>query len=116
MLRRAHVKESEIELVPMEGRDMPAALEQRTVDAVSIWEPHAQNSYETLAKDAIVFEDPAVYIERFNLNTRTDVLRDPAKRLALRHFLEAVGRASARLRTQPREVIPSLAPNVGLSE
>jgi sulfonate transport system substrate-binding protein len=116
MLRGAQLKESDIELVALEGQDMPAALQDHNVDAVSIWEPHAQNSFEALGDDAIVLEDPAVYIERFNLNTRTDVLRDPAKRLALRRFLEAIARVSVRLRTQPADMIPSLAPNVGLSE
>lgn len=116
MLRRAQLKESDIDFVALEGQAMPAALQDHNVDAVSIWEPHAQNSFEALGDDAIVLEDPAVYIERFNLNTRTDVLRDPAKRLALRRFLEAIARVSVRLRTQPAAMIPSLAPNVGLSE
>src|SRR5215468_2774946 len=116
MLRRAQLKESDIDFVALEGQAMPAALQDHNVDAVSIWEPHAQNSFEALGDDAIVLEDPAVYIERFNLNTRTDVLRDPAKRLALRRFLEAIARVSVRLRTQPVAMIPSLAPNVGLSE
>src|SRR5215813_5448601 len=116
MLRRAQLKESDIDFVALEGQAMPAALQDHNVDAVSIWEPHAQNSFEALGDDAIVLEDPAVYIERFNLNTRTDVLRDPAKRLALRRFLETIARVSVRLRTQPAAMIPSLAPNVGLSE
>jgi sulfonate transport system substrate-binding protein len=68
MLRGAQLKESDIELVALEGQDMPAALQDHNVDAVSIWEPHAQNSFEALGDDAIVLEDPAVYIERFNLN------------------------------------------------
>ena len=116
MLRRAQLKESDIDFVALEGQAMPVALQDHNVDAVSIWEPHAQNSFEALGDDAIVLEDPTVYIERFNLNTRTDVLRDPAKRLALRRFLEAIARVSVRLRTQPAAMIPSLAPNVGLSE
>ena len=116
MLRLAQLKESDIELLAMEGQDMAAALKEHMVDAVSIWEPHAQNSFEALGKDAIVLENPSVYIERFNLNTRTDVLGDPAKRLALARFVETITRVSARIRTRPAEMIHALAPNVGLPE
>ena len=83
MLRKAGLKESDVRMVILEGQEMPAALEKRTVDAVSIWEPHAQHSLEMLGADAGVLEDPAPYTERFNLNTRTDVLSDPAKRRAM---------------------------------
>ena len=116
LLERAGIAESDIQLVGLEGQEMPAALQRRTVDAVSIWEPHAHNSLEGLGKDAIVFEDPAAYIERFNLNTRSDVLADPAKRLALQGLVEAISRASVHLRTQPSVMIPTLAPTVGYQE
>jgi sulfonate transport system substrate-binding protein len=42
MLRRVQLKESDIEFVALEGQAMPAALQDHNVDAVSIWEPHAQ--------------------------------------------------------------------------
>jgi sulfonate transport system substrate-binding protein len=76
MLAKARVDESGVQVVAMEGQAMPAALAKRDVDAVSIWEPHAQNSLEALAGDFVILEDPAAYTERFNLNTRTDVLSD----------------------------------------
>jgi sulfonate transport system substrate-binding protein len=116
MLRRANIGESDVDIVPLEGQEMTAALNNGTVDAVSIWEPHAQNSLEAVGKDAIVFEDPSVYTERFNLNTRTDVLSDPTRRLALSRFVQRVIEASARLRARPASLIPSLAPRIGLSE
>ena len=116
MLRIAGLHESDIQLVPLEGQEMPAALEGGIVDAVSIWEPHAQNSLEVLGRDAVVLEDPSAYTERFNLNTTTDVLADPARRLALARFLQAIVDASARIRTRPAELIPSLAPRIGLTE
>jgi sulfonate transport system substrate-binding protein len=101
-------------LVALEGQEMPAALEKRTVDAVSIWEPHAQHSLETLGADAVILEDPAAYTERFNLNTRTDVLSNPAKRRAMAALMQEIARASNRLRTRPAELISLLAPKVAL--
>jgi len=32
---------------------MPAALKRGDVDAVAIWEPHAQNSLDALGSDAV---------------------------------------------------------------
>ena len=116
MLLNAHVDEAEVRVAALEGQDMPAALEKRTVDAVSIWEPHAENSLHALGSDAVVFEDSSAYTERFNLNTRTDVLADPEKRLALLALVRAIGRSSAGLRKRPPDLISSLSPRVGLPE
>jgi NitT/TauT family transport system substrate-binding protein len=116
MLATAHLAERDIGLVALEGPDMPAALEKKSVDAVSIWEPHAQNSLTVLGNDAVVFENPAAYTERFNLNTRTDVLADPAKRAALIGLIREVERSSNQIRTHSDEMIPMLAAKIGYSE
>jgi NitT/TauT family transport system substrate-binding protein len=116
MLTIAHLAERDIDLISLEGQEMPAALEKHSVDAVSIWEPHAENSLAALGNDAVVFENPAAYTERFNLNTRTDVLADPAKRAALRALMDEIERSSNQIRTHSAEMIPSLAPKIGYAE
>jgi sulfonate transport system substrate-binding protein len=116
MLLNAHVDEAQVRVVNLEGQDMPAALERRTVDAVSIWEPHAENSLEALGGDAVVFEDAAVYTERFNLNTRADVLANPGKRSALLALVRTIVRSSAELRKRSPDLIASLSPRVGLQD
>jgi len=51
MLRKAGMLlESDIRFVNLEGPEMPAALKRGDVDAVAIWEPHAQNSLAALEK------------------------------------------------------------------
>jgi sulfonate transport system substrate-binding protein len=114
ILQKAQLKDSDVQLMNMEGQEMPAALDKRSVDAVSIWEPHAENSRLALGNDFIVLEDPAAYTERFNLNTRTDVLADPAKRRALSSLIQEIARASARIRTRPAELVPSLASRIDI--
>jgi NitT/TauT family transport system substrate-binding protein len=114
LLQKGRLMEPDVRQTNLEGHDMPAALRGRTVDAVAIWEPHAQHALEALGSDAIVFEDGAAYTEYFNLNTRTDVLNDATKRRALTAFVEEVARVSARLRNRQSGLIASLAPNVGL--
>jgi len=114
MLRKAKLQTSDVQVIPLEGPDMPAALRNRTVDAVAIWEPHAQNSLEALGSDFVVFEDADVYTERFNLNTRSDVLTNPTKRAALVRFLREVDIASNKLKGRPANLMSALAPRVGL--
>jgi sulfonate transport system substrate-binding protein len=116
MLATAHLTERDIELVTLEGPDMPAALEKKSVDAVSIWEPHAQNSLSVLGNDAKVFENPSAYTERFNLNTRADVLADPAKRAVLLKLGREIQGSSNEIRTHSAEMIPMLAAKIGYSE
>lgn len=116
MLRNAGLNESDVQVVGLEGQEMPAALARHTVDAVAIWEPHAENSQQALGKDNVILEDPAAYIERFNLNTRTDVLANPAKRQALVALVREIARASARLRSRPPDLIRSLAPKISLPD
>jgi sulfonate transport system substrate-binding protein len=116
MLATAHITESDIQLVALEGQEMPAALERKSVDAISIWEPHAQNSLSALGNDAVAFENPSAYTERFNLNTRTDVLADPAKRAALLKLGREIESSSNLLRTRSAEMIPVLAAKIGYSE
>jgi sulfonate transport system substrate-binding protein len=116
MLLNAHADEAQVQVVNLEGQDMPAALEKRTVDAVSIWEPHAENSLRALGSDVVVFENGDAYTERFNLNTRADVLANPEKRSALISLVRTIARSSAELRRRSPDLIASLSPKVGLSD
>ncbi len=116
MLRTAGLRESDVQFVNLEGPAMPAALQRGDVDAVAIWEPHAQNALEALAKDAVDLRNPTVYRERFNLNTRARILRDSSKRKELVAFVEEVLRASDRIRGQRRQSIVFLAPSINTSE
>jgi len=111
MLRKARMQlETDVRFVNLEGPDMAAALKRGEVDAVAIWEPHAQNALEALGSDAVDLQDASVYRERFNLNTTTRVLRDPEKRRALVEFLRTVVRSSDLARRQPAQARTLLAP------
>jgi sulfonate transport system substrate-binding protein len=114
MLRKAKLTDSDVHMAGLEGQEMPAALKSGKVDAIAIWEPHSQNSIATLGPDAVVLDEPSVYTEQFNLNTRTDVLMNPVKRDALIRFIREITQASARIRTGKPDIVASLAPNVGL--
>jgi NitT/TauT family transport system substrate-binding protein len=117
MLRKSGLSlDSDAHFVNLEGPAMPAALKRGDVDAVAIWEPHAQNSLEALGSDAVDLQNASVYRERFNLNTTTKVLRDPDKRRELVEFLRVVLSASQRARSQPRQSITFLSPSINTPE
>lgn len=116
MLGTARLTESDIRLVALEGEAMPAALAQQQLDAIAIWEPHAQNAIDRLGRDAVVLENPFVYRERFNLNTTARVLSDPDKRRALTNLVRAVVRVSSHLENSPRDLIPVLAKAIATPE
>jgi NitT/TauT family transport system substrate-binding protein len=116
MLRTVKLDESDVTMVPMPVADMAAAMKRGDVDAVSGWEPGAQDSIAALGADAIVFQDPSVYRELFNLNTTAGVLSDPAKRRLLVGVVRAIAGASRDVRARPADVRPLLSSRINVPQ
>jgi NitT/TauT family transport system substrate-binding protein len=116
MLQTARLTEADVTVVPVQVPDMAAAMKRGDVDAVSSWEPGAQNTLESLGTDAVVFQDRSVYRELFNLNTTTDVLGDPVKRRAVVDLVRTIVRTSEQVRTRPATAWPLLASKINVSE
>ena len=116
MLRTVKLDESHVTVVPMPVADMAAAMKRGDVDAVSGWEPGAQDSIAALGADAIVFQDPPVYRELFNLNTTAGVLSDPAKRRLLVGVVRAIAGASRDVRARPADVRPLLSSRINVPQ
>jgi sulfonate transport system substrate-binding protein len=116
MLRRAGLQESDVTFVDVERTKMADAVVQRRADVISMWEPEAQKTLEALGPDARVFEDTALYRERFSLYSTTDVLADVAKRQELDVFVRAVLAATNTVRNDPRRAIPIVAAKIGQPE
>ncbi len=114
-LRDAGLSEADVTIVGMAPPDMPQALARGEVDAISIWEPAAQKSIDTLGADAVIINGPP-YSERFNLNTSAAVIADPAKRVALVDFLRSIIAASRDVREHPDRVQPVIAAKLNLSQ
>jgi ABC-type nitrate/sulfonate/bicarbonate transport system substrate-binding protein len=116
MLGRAKLTEADVTVVPMAVNLMGVAMKKGEVDAVSGWEPGAQDAIDALGSDAVVFQDRSVYRELFNLNTTTDVLSDPMKRRALVDVVRGMLAASERVRTRPAEGWPLLSSKIKMPE
>ncbi len=114
VLQRAKLTESDATIVAMAVPDMAAAIKRGAVDAVSGWEPGAQDSITALGADAIALQPPGVYRELFDLNTTTAVLSDPARRRALVAAVRAMISASTAVRTEPASVWPLVSSRINV--
>jgi sulfonate transport system substrate-binding protein len=114
MLGTAGLDSGDVTVVPITPLSaMPAALVNREIDALTIWEPEIERAADAIGADAIEFQDRRVYRELFNLNTTAANLANPAKRAQIVAFVRAVIRASARIRERPQEAWPVVAASTG---
>lgn len=109
MLQLAGLTVNDITLVTLEGPDMPAALASKQIDAMAMWEPHAQNAVNQLGGDEMILTHPDSYFERFNLNTTTAVLDDPQRRTVLVNAIRAIDEVSRELTATPAPFLPVLS-------
>jgi sulfonate transport system substrate-binding protein len=116
MLNAARLRVEDVTLVVLEGLDMPQALARGDIDAMAMWEPHAQNAIDLLGDDAVELADPAVYFERFNLNTTAAILDNPAKRAVMIDALRAIGQMSRTFEQAPSSYTARLAQAINTSE
>ena len=107
-LKTAKLSESDVKISALAVAEMAAAIKRGDVDAVSGWEPGAQDSIAALGADAVVFQPPGLYRELFDLNTTTPVLNDPARRRALVAAVRGMIDASTKVRVEPKGVWPLL--------
>lgn len=80
VLAKAGMTEADVTIVPLSAAAIGDAIIAGRADAIAIWEPESVRAEQALGKDAIAFEDVAVYREIYNLNSTTTALNDPAKR------------------------------------
>lgn len=113
MLHRAGLGEAHVTLVGLRPSAMAAALRDRQVDAIAIWEPESERAFRMIGEDAISFADPRAYRELYNLNTTAQVLADPVRRAGLVTFVRALIRSCRISATQPRQVWPLVASKSG---
>lgn len=88
----------DVKMVPMKMTRLPAALKNKTVDAVSVWPPHTQKAIDLLGDNAIILQDDGIYRLNFNLA----VMKPFGKKHPdiLEKILRAVDRACAFIETR----------------
>jgi sulfonate transport system substrate-binding protein len=76
-------------------------LKSGDIDAVALWEPQPQRAKLAIGTDAVEFDDPAVYTEKFNLCTKRANLDDSVMRARIVAFVRSLIVAAQRLKTDP---------------
>ena len=107
MLKSVGLSEEDVtiqRIIPLS--DMPKALVNGDVDAVTIWEPEIENAYHAIGDDAVEFDGRDVYREIFGLNTTAANLADPDERARIKQYVKAVVEASAMIRDDPSVAWP----------
>jgi len=108
MLRTVGLCAGDVALVPFMAHTdhpvsaLPEALAAGRIDAVALWEPQVERARRALGADAIVFRDPAVYTEKFNLCTTQANLADSRLRPRIVAFVRALTEAARRLKAEPQ--------------
>ena len=98
LLASGELAMADVTLTNLQPPDMVNALRRRDVDAISIWEPHAQRAIDGVGADSNVFDSRGLYTEYFNVVSTVAVLKDEAKRRAISEFLSALTDAARKMR------------------
>jgi sulfonate transport system substrate-binding protein len=93
---------------------LPEALKAGAIDAVALWEPQVERARRLTGDDAVVFYDPALYTEKFNLCTSRANLDDPAMRKRIVAFVRALMESAQQLRVEPEAGMRLVATAAGL--
>jgi NitT/TauT family transport system substrate-binding protein len=116
MLQRAGLGDQDVTLVSLAPNDLPAALADRKVDAIAIWEPQGSQGEAALGGDVTVFPGAGVYREVYNLNSTAAALADPSRRARIVAYVRALAEGSRISASEPKAVWPLVARSSGFSE
>ena len=83
---------SEVELVNIKTVDMPVALKNNEVDAVSVWQPYSQETHRLLQDNAIELPNSEIYRATFNFAAIKSFAKDHPE--LLKKFLSAIDKAA----------------------
>ena len=100
---------SDLKLVNIKTVNMPEALQNKKVDAVSIWEPYASKAIKMLKGKAVALKDSDIYRTTFSFATKKQYVKEHQETLI--KFLNAIDDAVSFLhknREESQEIIASV--------
>ena len=105
---------ADVEVIPLKSNDMPKALQDGKVDALSVWEPYGFLTKQLLQDDAIIFPSKNYYRETFNLVIGQQYIADNPKVIVA--VLRALDKAETFINQKPREAQKILIKHLQLNE
>ncbi|MBL7205120.1 MAG: NrtA/SsuA/CpmA family ABC transporter substrate-binding protein [Desulfobacteraceae bacterium] len=87
---------SDVEMVNIRTVDLPAALRNSEVDAISVWQPYTQKAMQLLGDNAIELPNSEIYRTTFNFAVMKVFAKEHPE--ILQKFLRAIDKAAAFIR------------------
>jgi NitT/TauT family transport system substrate-binding protein len=104
---------SDMKIINMKMRDLPSALKNGEVDAISVWEPHTQKAKELLGDNAIELEGSEIL--RTNGHFATMKRFDQEHQQILQKFLRALDQATTFIKNEREKSQEIAAASLNLS-
>jgi len=94
---------SEVQTIDLEAPDLPGALAEGRVDAISTWEPHILNARSLLGEKALLLPSEGVFREDFYFVANKDFIENNPQ--VLRSFLKAIEKGEEFIQKNREESI-----------
>jgi len=94
---------SSVEIIDLEATDLPQALADGRVDAISSWEPNILNAKSLLGKNAILLQSKGVFREDFYFVSNKDYIGNNPE--ILKDFLRAINKGEEFIQKNREESI-----------
>ncbi|MBT2968766.1 MAG: NrtA/SsuA/CpmA family ABC transporter substrate-binding protein [Candidatus Thiodiazotropha sp. (ex Ctena orbiculata)] len=107
------LSKEDVSFINLKAPDMVAALSNGSIDAYVSWEPHVQNGLRALGDNAVVFVNPDIYTETWNLVTTVEFFNNSPE--TVRRVLRAVVRGVEYTNANRKEAIDITEEQLGLS-
>lgn len=101
LLGIANIDITSVQLIELKPEEMPAALADGQVDAISVWEPYGFYSVQNMGQNARVLETKNLYTLSFNLTTTRGYADQ--HQAELKRVLEALNKATEFIAESPDE-------------
>lgn len=83
---------SDVEMINIKTVDLPLALKNNDVDAISVWQPYSQKAKQLMGDNAIELSSPEIYRTTFSFAAMKSFSKEHPKRLE--RFLRALDKAA----------------------
>lgn len=100
-LTHNHLLTSQVELIDIRTADLPVALQNNEVDAISAWEPFAYEARQLLEDKAVALPSSRICRTTFNFAVMEDFAKSHPE--ALQRFLRAVDKGARFTKTNKEE-------------
>lgn len=101
LLAIANVEPQSVKMIELKPEEMPAALADGRVDAISVWEPYGFYAVQDMGQKAHVLETKNLYTLSFNLTTKKDYA--DKHQTELKQVLMALNKATEFIAESPDE-------------